>query len=98
MTKYKYKVVYSSKFKKSIKKIIKQGKDIDKLRPIIEKLTAKESLETKFKNHKLNDNKIYKNCYECHIEPDWLLVYQFIDDKLVLLLVNTGSHAEVLDM
>lgn len=43
----------------------------------------------------LNDSKKYKNCGECHIEPDWLLVYQYIDDELILLLVATGSHSKI---
>lgn len=43
----------------------------------------------------LNDSKKYKNCGECHIESDWLLVYQYIDDELILLLVTTGSHSKI---
>ena len=43
----------------------------------------------------LTDSKHYKNCGECHIEPDWLLVYQYIDNELVLVLVATGSHSEL---
>ena len=95
MTKYKYDVVYSAKFKKGLKKVIKQGKDIDKLEPIVFQLANKEALEPKYKNHHLVDNKYYKDCFECHIEPDWLLVYQHNEDKLILLLMNTGSHSEV---
>lgn len=43
----------------------------------------------------LKDGKKYKNCGECHIEPDWLLVYQYIEDELILLLVTIGSHGEI---
>ena len=43
----------------------------------------------------LVNNKHYKNCGECHIEPDWLLVYQYIDNELILVLVATGSHSEL---
>ena len=43
----------------------------------------------------LKDDKYYKNCGECHIEPDWLLVYQYYEDELILVLVNTGSHSDL---
>lgn len=43
----------------------------------------------------LNDSKNYKNCRECHIEPDWLLVYQYVDNQLILILVATGSHSDL---
>ncbi len=95
MTKYKYEIVYSSKFKKSLKKVLKQGKNIKKLKIIIDKLANKEELEPKFRNHFLINDKYYKDCEECHIEPDWLLVYQYHDNELILLLINTGSHSEL---
>ena len=95
MTKYKYQVVYSTKFKKMLKKVTKQGKDIEKLGDIILKLANQKKLEQKYKDHQLINNKTYKNCRECHIEPDWLLVYQYNDNELLLLLVSTGSHSEI---
>lgn len=95
MTNYKYKVVYSTKFKKSLKKIKKQNKDLDELLDIIDKLAFKEELEPKYRNHKLIDDKYYKNCCECHIKPDWLLIYQYNDNELLLLLMNTGSHNDL---
>ena len=54
-----------------------------------------KKLESKYKNHKLISNKKYKDCFECYIEPDWLLVYKIKDDKLILLLFATGSHSEL---
>ena len=60
--------------------------------------------ELRFSNNLLNYikskypltfNKYFKDCRECHIEPDWLLVYKYLDDKLILVLVDTGSHSEV---
>ena len=95
MNSYKYDVVYSTKFKKSLKKIIKQNKDLDELLDIIDKLAMKEELPFKYKNHKLIDDKNYKNCSECHIRPDWLLIYQYNEDKILLLLMNTGSHSDL---
>ena len=82
----KYDVRYSQEFKKSLKKVTKQGKNIEKLLDVIDKLVYKEKLETKLKNHKLKDDVYFYDCYECHIEPDWLLVYKYLNDELVLLL------------
>ncbi len=62
---------------------------------VIRKLAKKEELDIKYNNHTLNNSKYYKNCGECHIEPDWLLVYQYKDEQLILLLVATGSHSEI---
>ncbi len=94
---FKYQVRYSTKFKSNYKKIIKQGKDIDKLKMVIKKLANKESLSSKYKDHALIDNKKYKNCRDCHIEPDWILIYKYVDNELVLLLINTGSHSRILN-
>ena len=49
------------------------------------------------KDHALFNDKRFKNCRECHIEPDWLLIYKYLEDEIVLLLVNTVSHSDVLD-
>ena len=94
----KYTIDLTSKFKSDYKKIKKQHKDLNKLAYVIYKLANGEELEPKYKNHKLANDKYYKNCGEYHIEPDWLLVYQYNDNELILLLVNTGSHSEVLNM
>jgi len=94
----KYEVQYTSLFKKQYKKVLKQGKDKEKFLKILGILANGESLEEKYKDHSLVDNKYFKNCRECHIEPDWLLVYKYIENELVLFLVQTGSHSEVLDM
>ena len=94
-TKTKYQIKYTSEFKKNYKKIKKQGKNIEKLKVVVSKLANGLELEEKYKNHMLNDNKCYKNCGECHIEPDWLLIYQYIDNELVLVLVTIGSHSEL---
>ena len=94
-TKFKYHVKYTSEFKSNYKKIKKQGKNIEKLKYVIGKLANGLELEEKYKNHILDNSKDYKNCGECHIEPDWLLVYKYLDNELILLLVATGSHSEL---
>lgn len=88
-------VIFGSEFKKQYKKIKKQGRDLNKLFAIIEKLGNKKELDLKYKNHNLINDKFYKNCKECHIEPDWLLIYQYYDDRLILLLVTTDSHSDL---
>ena len=93
--KTKYGIDFTKGFKKQFKKVIKQGKDIKKFSYVVEKLANKENLEPKFKNHTLVNCKGYFECGECHIEPNWLLVYRYKDDKLILLLVVTGSHSEL---
>ena len=52
-----------------------------------------DTLNIKYKNHKLINDKYYKNCYECHIESDWLLIYKY--EKEELILIATGSHSEM---
>ena len=94
-TKVKYQIKYTNDFKKNYKKIRKQGKDVEKLKFVVSKLANGLPLEEKYNNHILNNSKHYKNCGECHIEPDWLLVYQYKDNELILVLVDTGSHSEL---
>ena len=91
----KYKIDYTKKFKKQYKLLQRQGKDLNKLHNIIEKLASEVQLDVKYRNHLLINNKYFKNCMECHIEPDWLLVYQVFDKELILLLVETGSHSDI---
>lgn len=83
-------------FKKQLKKINKQGKDLNKLKYVLSKLANGEQLEEKYHNHRLKNDRYYRECYECHIEPNWLLIYTYLETELVLVLVNTGSHSEVL--
>ncbi len=88
-------LVLSSNFKKQYKKIAKQGKNLDKLDNVIDRLANRDVLESKYKDHSLINDKYYKNCREYHIESDWLLIYQYEENKLNLLLIATGSHSEV---
>ena len=90
-----YEIKSTSKFDKELKKINKQNKNLDKLIYVVEKLANGEKLEPKYKNHNLVNDSIYKNCSECHIEPDWLLIYKIQNEELILLLFSTGSHSEL---
>ena len=89
----KYKIKYTKKFKKDLKQAKKQGKDIEKLFEIIEKIAKDEALDERYRDHSLTGN--YKGVRECHIEPDFLLIYEKIDEMLVLSLVRTGSHSDL---
>lgn len=91
----KYEIKYTTKFKKDVKLIVKRGKDLNKLGDIVEKLANKEVLEEKFRDHELTG--LYKGFRECHIEPDWLLIYRYIEGVLVLSLSRTGSHSDLLE-
>lgn len=89
----KYEVKFTSQFKRDLKLAQKQQKDISALMEVIEKLANGEALDLKYRDHDLSGN--YKGCRECHIEPDWLLVYEYINDVLVLMLYRLGSHSEL---
>ncbi len=89
----KYEVRFTTQFKKDLKLAKKQGKDIDKLFAVIEKLANGEVLEDKFRDHDLTGN--YKGCRECHVEPDWLLIYEIDNGVLVLMLYRVGSHSDL---
>jgi mRNA interferase YafQ len=71
----------------------KRGKDINKLKDIISLLQQGKELPLQNRDHALSGN--YVGCRECHIEPDWLLVYQVINEELVILLLSTGSHSDL---
>ena len=90
-----YEVKSTSRFNKELKKIVKQNKDIDKLIEVVELLANGLELDAKYRNHKLINDKIFKDCCECHISPDWLLIYKYSDNELVLLLFATGSHSDL---
>lgn len=90
-----YEIVLTSAFKKELKIIKKQGKRLHKLTEIVNKLANCEKLDTKNRDHALITNLKYKNCRECHIEPDWLLIYKKDDDNLILYLVEIGSHSDL---
>ena len=91
----KYEIHFTSLFKKQYKKSIKQGKDANKLAIVLEMLANGRTLNQKYKDHLLVDNKYYKDCRECHISPDWLLIYKYNNDKLLLLLIEIGTHSDL---
>ena len=89
----KYEVKFTSQFKKDLKLAKKQNKDLDKLYEVIGILADGGTLDARYRDHDLSGN--YKGTRECHIEPDWLLVYEIRNEVLVLLLYRLGTHAEL---
>lgn len=83
----------TTKFNKDLKLIKKRGYDIRKMEIIVNKLLKQETLEEKYKDHKLSGN--YEGCRECHIEPDWLLIYYIESNILTLTLSRTGTHSDL---
>lgn len=86
---------YTNKFKSDYKQALKRWKKEDKLRKVIELLANRIVLPEKYRDHKLTNSKDYENVRECHIEPDWLLIYEIIDDELILNLLRTVSHSDL---
>ncbi|MBS1257894.1 MAG: mRNA interferase toxin YafQ [Candidatus Scalindua arabica] len=85
------KLFQSSQFLKDIKRLRKRGKDIKKLQTVVHKLANNETLNPKYRDHPLMGE--WKPCRDCHIEPDWVLVYY--SDSNVLRLERTGSHSDL---
>jgi len=88
-----YTVKPTSSFRKDLKRVNRQGRDIKLVQEVLSKLADNVPLEESYRDHGLGGK--YKGCRECHIQPDWLLVYQIDNDALYLYLMRTGSHAEL---
>lgn len=84
-------IVSSTRFGRSVRRAAKRGKSLDKLEEAVALLASDKPLPARLRDHKLTGE--YRHCRECHLEPDWLLIYQLVDETLVL--VDTGSHAEL---
>ncbi|MBO5993210.1 MAG: type II toxin-antitoxin system YafQ family toxin [Acidaminococcaceae bacterium] len=88
-----YTVKFTSAFKKSYKLMKKRGMNITLLDDVIEELRQGHDLDEKYMDHVLKGE--FAGFHECHIKPDWLLIYLVEDEILTLTLVNTGSHADL---
>lgn len=84
-------LVRKSRFKKDFKKLLSSGRDLDKLALVIRALQVQDVLPERNRDHALTGNHIGHR--ECHISPDWLLIYQMTETELIL--VRTGSHSEL---
>ena len=91
----KYEIILTSTFKSSLKLIKKRKKDLSKLTYIVNTIASGKQLEGKYRDHELINSKHFKNCRECHIEPDWLLVYKINKKQFILFLMETGTHSDL---
>ena len=91
-----YELILTGKFKKSLKLARKRGLDISLLEDIVTMLQNNIPLEEKYIDHELKGK--YQGFRECHIQPDWLLIYLKEDGILTLTLVDTGTHADLFNM
>ncbi len=86
---------YTNEFKKDYKKAIKRGYQPQKLEAVVSLLVQETPLPAYYRDHALKNSRNYKNVRECHIEPDWLLVYRVSQDTLILTLLRTGMHRDL---
>ncbi len=89
----KYEIKPTNRFKKDVRIAQKRGYRLQLLTEVITKLANGEILEEKYKDHSLSGD--YADFRECHITPDWLLIYQIADDALILYLSRTGTHSDL---
>ena len=89
------KVEFTGQFKKDYKLAMKRGCNPEKLQEVVSLLINEESLPEKYRDHALTDSRNYKSMRECHIEPDWLLVYKIEQNVLILKLIRTGTHSDL---
>lgn len=83
----------TTQFRKDLKRINKRGKDLSLLKDVLQMLREEQVLEEKYRDHALTGN--YIGFRECHIQPDWLLVYAINEEELILTASRTGSHSDL---
>ena len=88
-----YSLVYTNQFKKSLKRCVKRGLDVSLLTAAVTILQEKGSLPANYSPHRLKGQ--FAGCWECHLEPDWLLVWRQNDTILELVFVDTGTHSDL---
>lgn len=88
-----YSVDYTNRFKKDLKRCFKRGLDISKIQQAVKLLELNGELPAEYKPHKLIGNK--GGQWECHIQPDWLMIWEQNDKQLTLLFLQTGTHSDL---
>ncbi|MGP1586046.1 MAG: type II toxin-antitoxin system YafQ family toxin [Schwartzia sp. (in: firmicutes)] len=89
----KYRIVLTGAFKKDLKTAVKRGYDMDLLGRVVDTLAQGKPLPEKYRDHPLRGND--QGCRECHITPDWLLIYEVSNGELILYLTRTGTHSDL---
>lgn len=87
------KIEFQEQFKNAYKLAVKRGYDIVELEKVIKLLAEQKPLPEKYRDHELTEN--FKGCRECHITPDWTVIYKVLDDSLILQLMRTGTHSDL---
>ena len=90
-----YGIRLTSQFKKDYKMCLKRGLNVEEFKNVLNILQHGLTIPEKYLDHPLQPSRLYKNCRELHIEPDWLLVYKYSNDNVILYLVRTGSHSDL---
>ena len=88
-----YEVIYTGQFKKSLKLCVRRGLDVNVFKTALDILQEQGQLPAEYRPHKLTGK--YTGCWECHPQPDWLLIWEQDDRQLRLILVDTGTHSDL---
>ena len=88
-----YRIKATKRFQKDVKRCVKRGLPMEKFKRVIKLIEETGKLPSEYRPHKLTGQ--YAGSWECHIMPDWLLVWEQYDDELVLVMTNTGSHSDL---
>lgn len=88
-------IKFQGQFKKDYKLALKRGCNPKHLEEVLEILVNEEPLPPKYRDHQLTNSRKYHNVRECHIEPDWLLIYRIEKNELILSLFRTGTHSDL---
>ena len=86
-------IILSNRFRRDLKALKKRGLDLELLNAVVDNLAARQPLEEKHRDHALTGD--YAGFRECHIQPDWLLIYRIDEDELFLLLSRSGTHSDL---
>ena len=89
----KYEIKPTRRFQKDLKRVQRRGYNLELLAGVIKNLAAGEVLAAKYRDHELSGN--FAGCRECHITPDWLLIYEVDGSELILYLTRTGTHSDL---
>ena len=91
----KYEIHYTATYRRDLKRIAKRGLDLSLLKEVIIQLAEGNKLDTKYRDHELVGT--YRGRRECHIQPDWLLIYEYDRGNLILILTRTGTHSDLFE-
>lgn len=91
--KNKYRIVQTGAFKKDLKLIIRRGYNMALMEQVVDTIAAGDPLPEKYRDHSLTG--VYRGCRECHVTPDWLLIYEISDEEVILYLTRTGTHSDL---